>query len=186
LLPCLRADWSIATASRPPLYHNTASRVLRLRSQTPVCEGITSGLPIVLSLAPQTAQTLWPRLARQIDLAIRASGLGRVLVAEFRERVQESLGLTAALFPAHAAAALRDRLRGEARDDGQGIGAYRVLDRRISRPGHCSGLSTSATLTKRFSHRPSPKILRDDQSLPSPAGFTAPGQTGRMSPSDRG
>lgn len=84
-----------------------------------------------LFAVPETPEAVTGRFARKLDKTIRASGLRRVLITEFRQRTPGGLVLAPALFPGQSAIALRKRLKGLAVDD-EGMAQYQLLE--LDRP----------------------------------------------------
>jgi hypothetical protein len=90
--------------------------------QNPVHFGKVAGDPVVLSLKPESEESLCRRLAEHIDLEARARGLKKVGVLEFRMVLGNIEGLAAANEPGYCAEKVRLALQGLS------AGSYAVLD----------------------------------------------------------
>ena len=100
----------------------TVQQVFRAE-QTPMrLLGEVTGVPVLLSLRPEPAESLCRRLAEQIDLEVRRQGLKKLAVLEFLEPTGHAEGLAAANLPAYCA----DRVRATLKE--LGAGAYAVAD----------------------------------------------------------
>jgi hypothetical protein len=92
------------------------------KQQQPVLVGAIEGDPVLLTLKPESPESVCARMADHIDLEIRRKKLKRVAVVEFTQPRPDGDGLSSANLPAYCASRVRDALAKLQGED------YRVLD----------------------------------------------------------
>lgn len=138
------------------------------KDQRPVLFGKIEGDPVLLTLRPESPESICTRMAEHLDLEIRRSKFKRVAVAEFLQPRADGEGLGPANLPAFCAAQVRAALTKIRGDD------YAVLDEAQTRE-RLAGLKVASL--------GSPKgmlALRGDGSAPVDALVT-----GTLRPSGR-